>query len=112
MVMEDEFHTLWWVPESAPLDDVRAYLRGLDRAERALEENLSKYLHLWKIAVPPEFETTHPWDFSRFTRGERFVYAPVPRAEFDDTLAQVKRWGLDQHLREFSFDKLAYRAPA
>ena len=32
MVMEDEFHTLWWVPESADLADVRGYLRGLERA--------------------------------------------------------------------------------
>jgi hypothetical protein len=112
MVIEDEFHTLWWVPETAPRQDVRAYLRGLDRAEKALQENLSKHLHLWKLAVPPEFETAHPWDLSRFTRGERFVYRPIPRAEFEDTLAQVKRWGLDQHLKELSFDRLAYRAPA
>ncbi|MGH8732956.1 MAG: ABC transporter substrate-binding protein, partial [Burkholderiales bacterium] len=41
-VMEDEFHTLWWVPESAPIEDVRAYLRGLDRAEKALNSNLQK----------------------------------------------------------------------
>src|SRR3954462_7626169 len=54
-VMEEEFHTLWWVPESAPLDDVRAYLRGLNRAEEALKSNLKKYLPLWENCVPPEF---------------------------------------------------------
>jgi ABC-type nitrate/sulfonate/bicarbonate transport system substrate-binding protein len=108
-VIEDEFHTLWWVPEDAPIEAVRGYLRALDRAEKALESNLEKYLHLWKIAIPPEFERLHPWDFSRFTRGERFVYQPLPRTEFDDTLAQVKRWGLDQYLKERSFEKLAYR---
>ena len=27
-VIEDEFHTLWWVPETAAKEDVRAYLRG------------------------------------------------------------------------------------
>jgi len=111
-VIADEFHTLWWVPETAPLDDVRAYLRGLDRAEKVLEANLKKYLELWKIAIPPEFEHTHPWDFSRFTRGERFVYRPIPKSEFDQTLEQVKRWNLDQYLKERSFDKLVYRAPA
>jgi hypothetical protein len=37
MIMEDEFHTLWWVPETADKTDVRAYLRGLDRAEQALK---------------------------------------------------------------------------
>jgi hypothetical protein len=112
MIIEDEFHTLWWVPESAPLDDVRAYLRGLDRAEKALKENLRRYLPLWKNAIPPEFEAMQAWDFSKFTRGERFVYQPLPRAEFDQTLEQVKRWELDQYLKEKNFDKLVYRAPA
>ncbi len=77
-VMADEFHTLWWVPESAPKAGVTGYLRGLDRAERALEADLPRYLHLWKHSVPPEFQD-RTWDFSRFTRGERFVYQPIPR---------------------------------
>ena len=34
------------------------------------------------------------WDFSRFGRGERFVYEAIPRAEFDEVMDQVKRWGL------------------
>ena len=51
----------------------------------------------------------HKWDYSRFTRGERFVFKPIPRTEFDETLAQVKRWHLDQYLNEKSFDKLTYR---
>jgi ABC-type nitrate/sulfonate/bicarbonate transport system substrate-binding protein len=109
MVMEDEFHTLWWVPESAPVEDVRAYLRGLDKAEKALNANLKKYLPLWENCVPPEFKDTHKWDYSKFTRGERFVYKPIPRAEFDQTLEQVKRWNLDQYLKEKSFDRLTYR---
>jgi ABC-type nitrate/sulfonate/bicarbonate transport system substrate-binding protein len=109
MVMEDVFHTLWWVPETANVDDVRAYLRGLERAEKVLDSDLQKYLHLWEKCVPPEFKDVRQWDFGRFTRGERFVYQPVPRAEFDDILSQVKRWGLDDHLKERSFEKLAFR---
>src|SRR5947208_3638637 len=89
-IMADEFHTLWWVPETAPLEDVRAYLRGLDRAEKALQANLGKYLPLWEKCVPPEFTGMHKWDFSKFTRGERFVYQPLPQAELDQTLDQVK----------------------
>ena len=38
----------------------------------------AKYLPLWKLAVPAEFETYHPWDFSKFGRGERFVYKTHP----------------------------------
>jgi NitT/TauT family transport system substrate-binding protein len=111
-IIEDTFHTLWWVPENAPLEDVRGYLRGLDRAEKALQENLPKYLPLWKHCIPAEFENVHPWDFSRFSRGEHFVYQPIPKREFDETLEQVERWNLDQYLKERSFEKLVYRAPA
>jgi NitT/TauT family transport system substrate-binding protein len=105
-IIEDTFHTLWWVPESAPPEVVRAYLRALDRAEKAMDADPAKYLFLWKLAVPAEFETYHAWDFAKFGRGERFVYQAIPRAEFDETLAQVKRWGLDQHLGEKNFEKL------
>jgi hypothetical protein len=108
-IIADEFHTLWWVPESAPKEGVRGYLRALDRAERALEANLAKYLPLWRHCVPPEFHD-RTWNYARFSRGERFVYQPVPRAEFDAVFEQVKRWGLDQHLKERSFDNLIYRA--
>jgi NitT/TauT family transport system substrate-binding protein len=106
-VIADTFHTLWWVPEPMAPEIVTGYLRALDRAERALDADLEKYLPLWKLAVPPEFENTRPWDFTRFGRGERFVYHEIPRAEFDEVLAQVKRWGLDQYLKDKSFENLA-----
>jgi hypothetical protein len=112
MVMEDEFHTLWWVPPTAPLDDVRAYLRGLDRAEKALQADLKKYLPLWEKCIPPEFKQGYTWDYAKFTRGERFVYNPIPQSEFDDVMDQVKRWKLDDHLGERKFENLVYRAPA
>lgn len=108
MVMQDEFHTLWWVPETADKDDVRAYLKGLDRAEQVLSVKLDKYLPLWERAVPPEFKDVHRWDYSKFTRGERFVFKPIPRTEFDEVFQQVERWGLDDHLKERSFEKLTY----
>jgi hypothetical protein len=37
------------------------------------------------------------------------VLQPIPRAEFDEVLEQVQRWGLDEFLKERAFDKLAYR---
>jgi hypothetical protein len=33
-----------------------------------------------------------PWDFSRFSRGEPFVYQPMARSKFDEALQQVERW--------------------
>jgi NitT/TauT family transport system substrate-binding protein len=106
-IIADTFHTLWWVPESAPPQVVFGYLRALDRAEKALDADLDKYLPLWKLAVPAEFETLRAWDFSRFGRGERFVYETIPRAEFDEVMDQVKRWGLDQFLKDQTFENLA-----
>ena len=106
-IIEDTFHTLWWVPEGSPPAIVTGYLRALDRAEKAMDADHKKYLPLWKLAVPAEFETTHPWDFSRFGRGERFVYKTIPHAEFDEVMEQVKRWGLDQYLQDRSFENLA-----
>ena len=107
-IIADEFKTLWWVPESAENPAVRGYLRGLDRAERVIEADLRKYLPLWKHCVPPEFQD-RKWDFSRFSRGERFVYQPILREEFDEVMQQVERWGLDQYLKDRSFENLVYR---
>jgi NitT/TauT family transport system substrate-binding protein len=106
-IIADTFHTLWWVPEGSPAAVVTGYLRALDRAEKAMAADLEKYRPLWKLAVPAEFENIHPWDFTRFGRGERFVYQAIPRAEFDEVLDQVKRWGLDQYLKDTSFENLA-----
>jgi NitT/TauT family transport system substrate-binding protein len=106
-IIEDTFHTLWWVPEGSPPENVTGYLRALDRAEKAMDIDLEKYEPLWKLAVPAEFENTYPWDFSRFGRGERFVYETIPQSEFDEVMDQVKRWGLDQYLKDRSFENLA-----
>jgi NitT/TauT family transport system substrate-binding protein len=105
-VIEDTFHTIWWVPSGMSPDLIKKYLRGLDRAERALQTDLKKYLPLWEMSVPEEFRD-RKWDYSKFTRGERFVYKPIPKAEFDEILAQVERWGLDQYLQERGYENLA-----
>ncbi len=106
-VIEDTFHTLWWVPEGSPPEVVTSYLRALGRAEKAMDADLGKYLPLWQLAVPAEFENAHPWDFAKFGRGERFVYETIPQAEFDEVMDQVKRWGLDDYLKDRSFENLA-----
>src|SRR5215469_10809247 len=109
-IIEDTFKTLWWVPDGFDPQVVRGYLRAVERAEQAMDADMAKYLPLWKLAVPAEFENVHPWDFSKFGRGERFVYETMPRAEFDEVLEQVKRWGLDQYLGDRDYEKLSYSA--
>ena len=109
-VIRDTFKTLWWVPAHTDPEVVAGYLGALDRAEQAMDADPARYMPLWKLAVPAEFENAHPWDFSKFGRGERFVYQALPQAEFDDTLDQVKRWGLDQYLKDRSFEALSFAA--
>jgi NitT/TauT family transport system substrate-binding protein len=109
-IIEDRFKTLWWVSEKATPDVVHGYMQALNRAEQAMDAGLAKYLPLWKLAVPAEFENYHPWDFSKFGRGERFVNKPLPRGEFDEVFAQVERWGLDQFLKDRSPETLSYPA--
>jgi hypothetical protein len=59
--------------------------------------------------VPPEFKDVHKWDYAKFTRGERFVYKPIPKSEFDETLSQVERWQLDDYLKERRFENLVFQ---
>ena len=107
-IIEDRFKTLWWVPADAPAEVVHGYMRALARAEHELTTNLPKHLPLWKLAVPPEFEDFHPWDFAKFGRGEHFINAPLPAGTFDEVFAQVQRWGLDQHLKDRNAETLQY----
>jgi NitT/TauT family transport system substrate-binding protein len=106
-IMQDDFHTLWWVPRNAPAAVVKGYLNALEAAERALQSDLARYLPLWRLAVPTEFADRN-WDFTRFGRGERFVYQPIPHGEFDEVFAQVERWGLDEFAKERRFDAIAF----
>src|SRR5438876_3588890 len=82
-VIADEFKTLWWAPQSAPAAGVHGYLRALNRAESLLQADLPKYRNLWKYCIPPEFQDRQ-WDLDSFTRGERFVYEPISRQEFEE----------------------------
>lgn len=110
-IIADEFHTIWWVPENADAAVVAAYMRALARAETALDADPAKYLHLWKLAVPAEFQD-RAWDFTKFGRGERFVHRTIPNAEFDEIVAQVKRWGLDQFMKQHDIEQLIHPATA
>jgi NitT/TauT family transport system substrate-binding protein len=107
-IIEDTFKTLWWVPSSSPPQVVHGYMRALKRAESALEADLTKYLPLWNLAVPAEFENVHPWDFSKFGRGERYIDEPLPEEDFGTVFAMVQRWNLDDFLKEKRPEQLIY----
>jgi len=107
-IIEDKFETLWWVPGNAPPEVVRGYIGALNRAEQALSADLPKYLPLWQLAIPAEFENFHPWDFSKFGRGEKFVNETLPPEKFSDVFNMVERWGLDQFVKDRSPETLTY----
>jgi NitT/TauT family transport system substrate-binding protein len=109
-IIEDTFKTLWWVPTSSSPEVVHGYMRALKRAEQALEADLPKYLPLWKLAVPAEFENVHAWDFSKFGPGERYIDEPLPKEDFGEVFEQVQRWNLADFLKEKRPEQLSYSA--
>jgi NitT/TauT family transport system substrate-binding protein len=104
-VIANTFKTLWWVDERHDRALLDRFFRVLERAEGDLARDPASCLPLWHYSVPPEFKD-QPWDYSRFDPGERFHYEPLPRAEYEEIVAQVERWGLDDYMTEKRFDSL------
>ncbi len=106
-VIEDEFITIWWVPEHMPKEMVRGYINALDRAEKIIDADPQKFMPAWRHCIPVAFED-HDWDFSRFSRGERFVKEPLPNGLIDTIFEQVDRWDLAQYIEDRTVDNLVY----
>jgi NitT/TauT family transport system substrate-binding protein len=104
-VIGNTFKTLWVVPSGADRSTLDAYFRVLEQAEADLEQDPASCLPLWRYSIPEEFKD-HPWDFARFDVGERFRYAPLERAEFNELLQAAERWGLDDQMESRAFDEL------
>jgi hypothetical protein len=105
-IIANTFKTLWWVDERHDRALLDRFFRVLERAEGDLARDPASCLPLWHYSVPPEFKD-RPWDYNRFDPGERFHYESLPRAEYEDIVAQVERWGLDDYMTEKRFDSLA-----
>jgi len=105
-VIGNTFKTLWVVSPGQDRAVMDAYFRVLQRADADLDRDLAGCLPLWRYSIPREFQS-RSWDFSRFDAGERFVYEPLPRAEFDELLAQADRWGFVDQMHSRVFDELA-----
>ncbi len=105
-VIANTFHTWWWVDARTPRELLERYFNSLERAERALQQDARRFLHLWRWSMPPE-QRERGWDYRRFHEGERFVRAPIPRAEYDAVIASLERWGLDDVMRDKDYERLA-----
>jgi hypothetical protein len=110
-VIANTFKTLWWVDERQDRAILDAFFRVLQRADQDLARDPASCLPYWHYSVPTEFKD-HSWDYSRFDPGERFCYQPLPRAEYEEIVRQVERWGLDDFMAEKAFDSLALPARA
>ena len=108
-IIEDEFITIWWVSEHMPKLLVQGYINALDRAEKIIVADPAKYMQAWRHCIPVAFED-HDWDFSRFSRGERFVKETLPEGLIDTIFEQVDRWDLAQYIEDRTIDKLVYSA--
>lgn len=104
-VIANTFKTLWWVDPRQDPAQLDAFFRVLQRADADLDRDLASCLPLWRYSVPPEYQDRE-WDYSRFDAGERFHYQTLPRAEYDEIVAQVERWGLDDHMEHKAFEEL------
>jgi NitT/TauT family transport system substrate-binding protein len=103
-----EFRTLFWVSPGIPASALGAYFRALRRADTALRDEPSKYMHLWRKNIPPGLEGDHDW--SKFGLGEMLVFERYPEETFAETMEFARRWGLDKNVREETYAELA--APA
>jgi hypothetical protein len=111
-IIENSFKTLWWVDSRQSPEVLRAYFRALDRAEKALSADPQTFMPLWENSVPMEFRAPKfKWDYAKFGHGERFVHAPISRAEYEEIVDQAERWKLsDMTTRRFEDNALTVAA--
>lgn len=110
-IIGGEFNTLWWVPPSDDPEMLRRYFTALDRAEQALTRNLQTYLPLWKKNIPTRFADWQ-WRVETWGPGERFVFKPFPRAEYDKVMAAIERWGMGAYMEDKDYEQIIMSLPA
>ena len=105
-IIEDRFHTLWWVPESADPETVGA----LSARARSRRKSAGRRSEEISAAVGARRSGRIQGLASGTTASSAAASASsISRSrasEFDEVMDQVKRWGLDQHLKDRSFDNL------
>lgn len=109
-IASGEFRTLFWVASGIPAAALSGYFRALRRADEALRADPLRYMPLWKKNLPPALAGEYDW--SKFGLGEMLVFERYPQETFLETVDFARRWGLDQNMREDSFEALAVSASA
>lgn len=104
-IIAGEFKTLWWVPEDYDPAVLGRYFSALDKAEQALTRDPKKYLPLWRKSIPSEF-AQRDWRVETWGPGERFVFRPFPKEEYDEVTSAIDRWGMGIHMQDKSYHNL------
>jgi NitT/TauT family transport system substrate-binding protein len=98
-IVSGEFECLFWIDENIDSEPLRRFFRALDRAEKALQATPDKYMQLWRKAIPAEFHD-RDWNVDSWSQGTRFVFDQYTDEQFNTTLGQIERWGLDGYMKK------------
>jgi hypothetical protein len=101
---QGEFVITFWVSPTISREKLGRFFRALGSAEKALERNTDRYLHLWERNVPPALEGEY--DYTSFGRGEKLVFEPYSLEMFEDAMQFAQAWGLHEHVRESNYERL------
>jgi hypothetical protein len=104
-IAQGEFRTLFWVSPTISPSLLAAYFRAMRRADDSLRATPQRYMELWERNVPPDLKKRY--DYSRFGLGELLVFERYPDEVYAESVAFARRWGLDEHMRDAGYERLA-----
>jgi hypothetical protein len=103
-IISGEYEGLWWVDDNTDTVSLRKFMNVMERAEKALQKDLPKYLPLWEKCVPEEFKD-RDWKYETWGHGTRFVNEPYSQEKYNQAMEEMQRWGLDVHMKTKGFDE-------
>jgi len=101
---QGEFVITFWVSPTISRETLGKFFGALKLAEDALEQDTNKYLHLWERNIPPAL--AGDYDYASCGRGEKLIFEPYSLEMFEDAMQFAQAWGLDEHVRESTYERL------
>jgi hypothetical protein len=62
-------------------------------------------LYLWERNIPPALAGNN-YDYASVGRGEKLIFEPYSLEMFEDAMQFAQSWGLDEHVRESTYERL------
>jgi hypothetical protein len=101
---QGEFVITFWVSPTIGRETLGKFFGALKLAEEVLERDTDKYLQLWERNIPPAL--VGDYDYASFGRGEKLIFEPYSLEMFEDAMQFAQVWGLDEHVRESTYERL------